>query len=291
PYSISAEWEAPWRSSRIYKVLESGKKFSSADMLALETDIYSDLDRIFAEKFVYAVDHARQPSPRAKAAAEILRQWDGRMTADSPAPTIAVRGREELARLLLEPKLGAAPADPAQVKSTLSWKSYDWMMETIWLENVVQHQPKRWLPGTYPDYDELLAAAVESAVTAPDVPADLNSWKWGSFNPVEIQHPILGKIPLLRRWTGPGLRQQSGSGFTVKAVSRTHGPSERMTVDLADLDQSTLNLVTGEAGSFLSPYYMDQWQVWYENSTLVWPFSPLAVQQASAHQLVLEGTK
>jgi penicillin amidase len=291
PYSISSQWEAPWRSARIYKVLESGKKFSAADMLALQTDIYSDLDRIFAEKFVYAIDHAQKPSTRTKAAAEILRQWDGRMTADSAAPTIAVRGRRELVRLLLEPKLGPAPADPKQAKSTFSWKSYHWMMETVWLENVVQHQPKRWLPDSYSNYDELQTAAVESAVTAPDVPADLNSWKWGTFNPAEIQHPILGKIPLLRRWTGPGLREQSGSGLTVKAVSRNHGPSERMTVDLADLDHSTLNLVTGEAGNFLSPYYLDQWQAWYQNSTLAWPFSPPAVQKASAHQLVMEGTK
>jgi penicillin amidase len=77
----------------------------------------------------------------------------------------------------------------------------------------------------------------------------------------------------------------------VKAVSGTHGPSERMTVDLADLDYSTLNLVTGEAGNFLSPYYMDQWQAWYENSTFAWPFSASAVQKASVHQLVLKGTK
>ena len=45
PYSISTEWEAPWRTARIYRVLESGKKFSAADMLALQTDIYSEFDR------------------------------------------------------------------------------------------------------------------------------------------------------------------------------------------------------------------------------------------------------
>ena len=291
PYSISAEWEAPWRSVRIYRILESGKKFSATDMLALQTDIYSDLDRILAEKFVYAIDHAKQASVRVKAAAEILRQWDGRMTADSAAPTIAVRGREELVRLLLEPKLGPAPADSEQEKATLSWKSYEWLMDTVWLENVVQHQPKRWLPGTSPNYDELLTAAVESAVTAPKVPANLNAWKWGSFNPVEIQHPILGRVPVLRRWSAPGVREQSGSQFTVKAVSRTHGPSERMTVDLSDLDHSTLNLVTGEAGNFLSPYYLDQWKAWYQNSTFAWPFSQPVVQKASVHRLVLEGTK
>ncbi len=86
PYSISTEWEPPWRTARIYRVLESGKKFSAADMLALETDIYSEPDRYFAERFVYAVDHAKGASARAKTAAEIMRQWDGQMTADSAGP-------------------------------------------------------------------------------------------------------------------------------------------------------------------------------------------------------------
>ncbi len=295
-YSLSTEWEAPWRTARIYRVLESGKKFSAVDMLALETDIYSELDRFFEERFVYAVDHAKNASARAKVAAEILRQWDGRMIESSAAPTIAVQARQELARLLLEPKLGAAPDDPKQIQNALSWKSYRWMMSTIWLENVVQHQPKRWLPEAYANYDELLAAAVEAAVDSnpargSKAPQDLNSWKWGDFHPVEIRHPIFSKIPLLRQWTGPGLQPESGSEYTVKAVSRSHGPSERMTVDLADLDQSTLNLVTGEAGNLFSPYYMDQWKAWYVGFTFTWPFSGPALEQARTHELVLEPEK
>ena len=288
PYSISVEWEAPWRSSRIYRVLESGKKFNAADMLALQTDVYSELDRFFAERFVYAVDHAKVPSARAKAAADLLRQWDGRMTAESAAPTIAVHARHELARLLLEPKLGPAPEDLELRRRTLNWKSYRWMMDTVWLENVVQRQPKRWLPEAYANYDEVLAAAVQAAVDDSTTPRNLNSWRWGKVNSVMIQHPILEHIPFLRRWTGPGEREQSGSEFTVKAVSRDHGPSERITVDLGNLDGSTLNLVTGEAGNFLSPYYMDQWSAWYRSYTFPWPFSQPAVEKARTHQLVME---
>src|SRR5579872_91308 len=292
-YSLSTEWEAPWRSERIYRVLESGRKFSAADMLALETDIYSELDRFFSERFVYAVDHAKNPSARAKAAVEIMRQWDGRMIENSAAPTIAVRARQELVRLLLEPKLGATPKDPQQLETALNWKSYRWMMGTVWLENVVQHQPKRWLPENYANYDELLNAAVEAAIdtnptSASHAPQNLNAWKWGDFHPIEIEHPIFGKVPVLRRWAGPGLQRLSGSEYTVKAVSRTHGPSERMTVDLANLDQSTLNLVTGEAGNLFSPYFMDQWKAWYEGFTFAWPFSPAAIERQRAHQLLLE---
>jgi len=286
--SISAEWEAPWRTERIYHVLESGRQFAATDMLALENDIHSENDLFAAERFVYAIDHASKPSIRAKQAADLMRNWDGRMLASSAAPTLAVRSAQELARLLLEPRLGPAPEDPKQQPTTLSWKTYHWEMRTVWLQNILLHQPKRWLPEKYSNYDDLLTAAVEAAVNAREAPKDLASWHWGGVNAVEIDHPVLGKIPLLRRWAAPGVREQSGSGYTVKAVTRHHGPSERFTANLADLDQSTLNIVTGQGGNFLSPYYMDQWQAWYEGSTYTLPFTAQAVQGTGAHRLRLE---
>ena len=287
-YSISTEWEAPWRSERIYHVLESGRKFSAADMLALQNDVHSENDLFAAERFVYAIDHASKPSARARQAADLMRNWDGRMLAFSTAATIAVRSGEELTRLLLEPRLGPVPEDRKRQAETLSWKTYHWHMQTVWLQNVLLHQPKRWLPEKYTNYDELLSAAVEAAVSGPEVPKDLASWHWGSVNAVEIDHPVLGKIPLVRRWSGPGVREQSGSKYTVKAVTRHEGPSERFTANLAELDQSTLNTVTGQGGNFLSPHYMDQWNAWYEGSTFTLPFTPQAVEATAAHRLVLE---
>jgi len=290
PNSISMEWEAPWRTARIYHVLESGRKFSTADMLALQTDVHSEADLFAAERFVYAVDHSSKPSARAKQAAELMRGWDGRMLAASVAPTIAQNSTLQLRRLLLEPKLGAAPAD-SENEEGVSWKTYSWEMRSVWLENIVLHHPKKWLPEKYSNYDELLTAAVEAAVSSPEAPKDLATWRWGAFNPVEIRHPVLSKIPLVKYWSGPGIQEQSGSGYTVKAVARRHGPSERFTANLADLDQSNLNIVTGQAGNFLSPYYMDQWKAWYEGTTFTLPFTPKAVEAAKRHRLVLEPAK
>jgi len=161
-------------------------------------------------------------------------------------------------------------------------------MRSVWLENLLLHHPKRWLPEKFSNYDELLAAAVEAAVNLPAAAKDLSTWSWGAFNVVEIQHPILGKIPVLKHWTGPGVQQQAGSGYTVKAVSRHHGPSERFTANLANLDQSTLNIVTGQSGNFLSPYYMDQWKAWYEGSTFLLPFTAESVETSKAHRLILQ---
>ena len=80
---------------------------------------------------------------------------------------------------------------------------------------------------------------------------------------------------------------QSGGSWTVKQVGRSFGPSERMTIDLSDLDHSTLNLVTGESGQIFSRHYMDQWHAWYEGTTFTLPFSPGAEQAAALHRLRL----
>ena len=66
-YSISTDWDAPWRTDRIYRVLESGKKFAPADMLALQMDVSSTYDRFCADKFVYAIDHATNASDAGEA--------------------------------------------------------------------------------------------------------------------------------------------------------------------------------------------------------------------------------
>ncbi len=299
-YSISTEWEAPWRTDRIYRVLESGRKFAPADMLALQMDVSSTYDRFCADKFVYAIDHAASASERAKRAADILRDWDGRMSSESAAPTIETKARQELARLLLEPKLGPAAVGPN--RGELSWKSYRWAMSSVWLENVLTKQPARWLPTGYSDYGSLLTAAMENAVKHPQAelvadnssgldsraPADLSQWTWGTNYPVEIDHMVLSQLPLIGRFTGPGLHPLSGSTYTVKAVGRGFGPSERLTWNFANFDESTLNLVTGESGIFLSPYYMDQWAAWYGGSTFAFPFSQAAVAQHRAHEMTLE---
>ncbi|MGC2194800.1 MAG: penicillin acylase family protein [Terriglobales bacterium] len=300
PYSISTEWDPPWRTDRIYQVLESGRKFSAADMLSLQTDVYSAFDRFCAERFVYALDHVQGLSRRAQQARDLMRDWDGRLSADSAAATIENRAQYELRRLLLEPKLGPTPKQaqpgpepaagkvPTSTADTFSWKSYRWFSSSIWMENILEKQPKRWLPEKYASYESLLAAAVEAAVGNSDAPQDLTKWQWGHFSPIEIEHPVLGRLPLIGRWTGPGLHDQSGGGLTVKQVGRAFGPSERYTADLSDFDHSTLNIVTGQAGNFLSPYYMDQWKAWYEGTTFSLPFSKPAVEKAKAHELVLE---
>ena len=274
PYLLATQWLPPYREERIYQVLGSEeKKFSSEDMLLLQTDVNSDYDRYFAQRFAQAIDHTPATSSRARAAAELLRNFDGRMLADSCSATIEVIGRRKLFNKLLMGKLGQ------------EWNRYQWFEATVALENIIREQSGRWLPPGYRSFDELLADAIEEALK--EAPADLKSWRFGDMFPVEINHPLFGFVPVLRRWAGPGLHPQSGGAQTVKQVGRNFGPSERMTVDLNDLDSSNFNLVEGESGQLYSSYYMDHWQYWYNGRSFALPFGPDAVKLSRQHELIL----
>lgn len=284
PYPVSFEWDCSIRTQRIYRYLQADKKFTPADMLALQTDVYSDFDRFLAQRFAYAVDHSQSASPRDHQAADILRNWDGVLSVNSPAPTIVARARQQLQRLLLEPKLGAASDDP-NVRD--GWREYHWFVSSAWIESTLTHQPKNWLPSKFTNYDELLTAALDAAVSAKEAPADLSTWTWGKVHTVDVEHPLFARIPFVRRWAGTGIQPLPGDGTTVKQASGNLGPSERLTIDFSDLDNSTLNIVNGQAGNLLSRYFNDQWDNWYHGTTVHLPFSDDAVDRAKSHELTL----
>ncbi len=276
PYELSIEWMPPYRTQRIYKLLSAPKKFAPADMLAIQMDVVSPFDRFCAERFVYAVDHTPKASARAKAAADLMRKWDGAMETDSPAATIAFFSRQSLEEMLLKSKLGA------------DWREYRWFMSPVWLENVLTSQPPRWLPQGYSDYNDLLAAAVEHAVSDASAPQALSLWKWGKVHRVNIQHPFWSHFPVLKRAAGTGSVPMAGDDQTVDQQAPPLGPSERLTVDCSDLDASTLNIVNGQSGDIFDDHYNDQWDAYYHGRTFILPFSGEAVQREGVHHLRLE---
>jgi penicillin amidase len=276
PYELSTEWMSPYRTQRLYKLLTAPKKFTPADMLNIQADVVSPFDRFCAERFVYAVDHTPQASQRAKEAAELMRKWDGSMATDSAAATIAVFSREKLKELLLQPRLGD------------EWEEYRSFMSPVWLENVLTHQPERWLPPGYSSYDRLLAAAVEDAINDASATSAIALWKWGRVHRTDITHPFWSHVPILKKGAGPGSLPLSGDTETIKQVAPHFGPSERLAVEFANLDATTLDIVNGQSGNIFDEHYNDQWDAYYQGRTFTLPFSTGAVQQAGTHHLRLE---
>jgi penicillin amidase len=279
-YPLTLGWASPYRNERIWKWLAGKNGLKREDMIALQTDVFSEGDLELAQRFAYAVDQtllssADKKDAQLRQAADLLRSWDGEMSVDSPAAAIVTAAREAWWPLVLEPKLGSG------------WKAYQWPESSFAQEEIVMHGGAEWLPHNYKNWDELLATAVRKGLDNGHAPADLKNWKYGYAHPLEIEHPLYGLLPWFKSWTGTGVVPQSGGHSTVKQVSRSFGPSQRFTMDWSDVDGSTENIVSGESGNPLSPYFNDQFPYWYSGRTFDFPFTSAAVTNQTTHTLRL----
>ncbi|MGB8028179.1 MAG: penicillin acylase family protein [Terracidiphilus sp.] len=279
PYQLTDEWGDPYRVERIYKSLDGRDHLTPADMLTVQTDIYSEVDQEMGHRFAYAIDHTPGPEgngdPRMRQAADLMRSWDGRLTTDSAAASVVTQTRYALWSMILEPKLGKLTSD------------YHWSEATFAEEEIVMHAKPEWLPSGYKDWNALLTAAVRKGMRDGRAPLDVSHWAYGRWHVVNIEHPFAAFLPLIARVAGTGPQPQSGDGTTVKQVGRDFGPSQRFTMDWSDIDTSTENIVLGESGNPLSPYFRDQWNDWYNGTTFALPFTPADVAAQTTHTLRL----
>ncbi|MGC2162969.1 MAG: penicillin acylase family protein [Silvibacterium sp.] len=276
-YAISDEWGDPYRNERIWKWLAGKNNLTSADMLTLQTDVYSAVDQEFAQRFAYAIDHAKRADHRLREAADLMRTWNGEVSIDSPAAAIVDAAKSAFWPMLLQPKLGD------------EWRLYQWSESGFAREQLIANNPPSWLPPGYATWDDFLTAVVRQGLRT--APLDLKNWRYGYAHPVDIEHPLYGRVPVLKKWiqhwTGTGPQPQSGDTSTVKQVGRTFGPSQRFTIDWSNPDAATENIVMGQSGNPLSPWYRDQWFYWYNGKTFTLPFSDADLQAQTNHTLRL----
>ena len=275
PYPLTHEWVDPYRAERIYKALQGRDGLKPDDMIAVQTDIYSEVDQEYAHRLAYAIDHASKTDDRLRKAADLMRSWDGKLTTGSAAASLVAQTRWALWPLILEPKLGKDAKD------------YRWSESNFAQEEIVMHGNPDWLPPAYKSWDDLLADAVRNGMEKGKAPGDVAKWTYGSWNIIDIEHPLARFLPLVGRFAGTGKQPLSGDTTTVKQVGREFGPSQRFTMDWSNVDGSTENIVLGESSNPLSPYFRDQWNDWYEGTTFALPFTPAAAAAQAKHTLRL----
>jgi penicillin amidase len=322
-FPITLDWMAPYRTERIYKVLEASPpasagaaessavmhKFTPEEMLALQNDVYSELDQLIAQRLAYSIDHTTGPlknDAQLRQAADLLRKWNGVVDADAAAPAIVDSARAAFWPMLLIPKLVpqlasqlAQGVDLSKIKNLSAdavrtgdlWQVYTWGERDSVEEELITHTPAKWLPPGYATWEDFLAAVTQRGLRDAKAPRDLATWQKGKAFPLDIEHPVFSQSELVRLLvavpTGTGPQAQSGDLTTVKQVGYAFGPSERFTTDLSNPDETTLNLVLGQSGDPISPWFMDQFQDWLHGRTYPMPFSPAATQAATTHTLTL----
>ena len=291
PYNAGDDWADSYRTERIYRLLENRTGLTAADMLTVQMDVHSELGLVIAQRLSYAIDHASpvalgSDAARLQQAAGILRRWDGNMTADSAAASLVTAFRFNFWPALLQAQIAAH--DHLKRRDAEAQKLaqlYNWGESATAEELLLNHQPARWLPAGYANWNDYLAASYAQALKQFGAPRDLAKWTWGSEHRLALAHPLLSHRfvgRLLGTQIDPGPQPLDGDGLTVRATGPTFGASERFVADMASAD-ATSSIPTGVSGNPLSPWYLDQFQTWLHGHTFATPVQGVGV----AHTLTL----
>jgi penicillin amidase len=276
PY-LTDRWEEPYRTARIYDLLHDRHDLRPEDMLKVQTDTYSYPHVFFADQLIAAAKTAKPKDVRAQKLIEGLKDWNGIAEADSPEVSFLHAARRVAIELLLEPFLGKETA-------IYQWRS------TTFLQKILTNRPAKWLPAAFKSYDELLAAAADKAVARLAEQSGsqrVEDWAWKRFNSLDMVHPI-GRAGLLKRFLSITDKPQSGTVYSIRAATKTHGPAMRFVANPGDWDHSILLIPAGQSGQPGSSHYSDQFSYWYEGKPIFAPFSDAAEAGARKHLLTLK---
>ena len=275
PY-LTDRWEEPYRTSRIHDLLDDKNGLRPVDMLKAETDTYSYPHLFLAEQLASAAKIAPPTDPRAEQLVRQAHDWNGMADSDSSVVSFLVTTRRAALDLILKPYLG---------KDT---GLYQWRTTTF-LQKILTDRPARWLPSAYKNYDELLSAAADRAVAmlAEESHSErVAAWHWEKFNSLDMFHP-LGRSGFLNTFLSITGKPQSGTGYSVRAATKTHGPSMRFIANLANWDDSIMIVPAGESGQVGSGHYTDEFSYWYLGKPVSAPFSDSATSKSRQHTLIL----
>jgi len=280
---LTENWMPPYRTDRIYALLSNKKKFHAQEFIAMQTDLFSLPHRMLAEHLQKAAVKHPPKDERARWLIEQLHKWNGRANEGSVEMSLLEFMRRILRKHILDAKLG----DEAM---------YRWWRSEVFLQNVLRDRPAHWLPkefaaaGSVSDgYDQLLSWSADEAIRAMERASDsdkVGQWDWGTFMQLTILHP-LARTGFLRRHLSIGPIAQSGSSFSVKQTGRSLGPAMRFVADLANLDNSLMNITMGQSGQYLSRHYRDQFPAWFEGRGVISSFSDAAQDKARVNRLRL----
>ena len=277
PHLIGHDFHTPYRARRIVEVLQANDRCTVDDMVRLQLDTVS----LPARETVPLLTALEPRTDDARAALDLLRAWDGDMSADSAAASVYNVWSRQIARRVLEPRLGEdlfrhyhAWREPFQCQA---------------LGALLRH-PDGWLD------DDLLRAALDDALSElrESCGDDPSGWRWGTIHRLRLAHP-LAAIPGLEPLFLAADVELGGDEQTVMQAGfdGRHGypaaviPSWRAVYDLADLDRSVGVMPAGVSGNPASAHWSDQTERWRAGDPHPLPFTVEAVDAATVGDLRL----
>jgi penicillin amidase len=257
------EWDPGFRAGLLLSKVRDLKGATLDTLRAIQTDYSSPPLAAFHDALVSGAPR----TPLGADAQDIARRWDGALSVDSAGAAIYEAWLVKMVDRTFHDKLGDA----------------------IYLDYLANGRPTFALYKLLPRASDPWFAAVGdpsirgrdgiSGLALDDAArmlrdrfgADPSKWRWGALHTVTFAHPLSPGLPgPLRALFDIGPYERAGDGYSLNNgdfslskpyALRSHA-SERMLVDLGDLDASRSVLPTGQSGQPLAKHWGDQTALW-----------------------------
>ena len=253
---------APWRARRIFDLISNDTKIDLNEVTAILRDVYSIPHTMLAKELIN-LDAA---SPETIA---VLKEWDGRMSADSRGALLVNAIRNAIADRLAEDN-----------KPLPSFVARERLLHMILTE-----KPPRWLPKGFTTYPEFFKAADRTAreTLQKQIGSDEAKWVWGALFKANFPHPLAAAPLIGQQFTTPNIGID-GSGVTPNVGSSV---SMRHIATPLNWDNTRQVIPLGQSGIPQNSHYKDQFDSWNKGDLPIFPFSKTAVVRAAKETMVL----
>jgi penicillin amidase len=203
---------------------------------------------------------------RDREAVNVLKQWDGDASGDSPAAAIFEAWFLRLAPALAGDELGPLLTGSYQER-------YSFI--TRFVANTLGAPASAWCDDVRTPASEscgdIVTRALHEAVEdlAQKLGGRIGAWRWDAVHRAVFPHQGLDAVRLLRPWLSRSM-PASGDWSTVNAgpvaadrpYEQRHVPGFRQIIDLSPANDSRFLADIGQSGHPLSPHYDDFLPAW-----------------------------
>ncbi len=282
---LGVDWLDGYRAARIDAALGHRDDWDVESTLRLQMDQLSlpwrDIHDIILG--LPAEDEA------ARIALQLLVEWDGIVSADSPAAAIFERFLTNMARRIARARApGAAEWAMGRGFADLAPASTFAAARSSRVLRRIRQQPIGW----FDSWSEELLSALRDVVQnlRREHGADPHDWAWGKVRPLTLPNP-LGRVPQLAPVFNRGPFPWGGDSDTVSQAAGSDPSvvaSLRFVVEVGDWENARFVLPGGQSGNPFSPHYDDLLPLWQCGEGVPIAWSPETIYDASVEALRLE---
>ena len=272
PEHISYDWSDTQRVQRWVRLMQNREAHTRDSFIEAQLDSISSTARTILPLIGAELWFQSKGTPlnklleQRKVALNLLANWNGEMNEHLPEPLIYSAWIRALQVRLVQDELGPLSKEFSQVKPLFIERVYRNIDGAGQWCDVVQSEPIETCAA-------MAQLALDDALTEllNTYSNDIDGLRWGEAHQATHDHPVLGKIPVLKWFVN--IRHSTSGGDNTLQRGKTigtgpnpylnvHAGAYRGVYDFADPDSSVFIISTGQSGHPLSRHYDNLAELW-----------------------------